>query len=482
MSSDLAAAQAAPVTETPDQMIDKAYGPQMARVKATPETADDLELAQNIAKDAKAMAQDPAMQTGLLRRALALSVEDQEGAPLAEDLISTLVHLKSIKEEAAWQELVKKAGDAIHRRNLGKTDKMLDAYFSWQMQLVRAAMESYDGPAAEKQLNSLATESQASHLKYQADQAFQLIARIRMENPFQQAAAAARNKAAGDDLSLKASDDPKVNLTAGEAILSQTGDCVDAAPFLVRSKDVRWNLILNMHKLRRASNDSPADELLPHPPRSTLASYVEPVLEIPPLGHAAEVPASVAGVAPPAPAAPAKPANPAPGTSSNSRTLPVLPRNMTQADIDKMSPQEFESLKRAMERAGNNEEDPKPAETPPPPSGVKADELVAAAEFLSGMAAPTKRPSSVGKVALLRDAAGLLMQAQSADNAGLSTAQKLELPNKQRAAKEAADKAVADLMTAFDRTSQLPWVNLSSGNIKADWSSSMAYSHWKALD
>ncbi|HTL51346.1 MAG TPA: family 16 glycoside hydrolase, partial [Planctomycetota bacterium] len=124
----------------------------------------------------------------------------------------------------------------------------------------------------------------------------------------------------------------------------------------------------------------------------------------------------------------------------------------------------------------------KPAETPPPPSGVKADELVAAAEFLSGMAAPTKRPSPVGKVALLRDAAGLLMQAQSADNAGLSTAQKLELPNKQRAAKEAADKAVADLMTAFDRTSQLPWVNLSSGNIKADWSSSMAYSHWKALD
>jgi hypothetical protein len=119
---------------------------------------------------------------------------------------------------------------------------------------------------------------------------------------------------------------------------------------------------------------------------------------------------------------------------------------------------------------------------PPPPGQPRGADIVAAAQYLVDLASPAKHPSPIGRIALLRDAAALYVQAQSADSEGLTLAQKLELPSKARTAQEDADKALTDLIAAFDKVAQLPWVQLSQGNLKADWSSTTNYQHWKLLD
>ncbi|MGH7142571.1 MAG: hypothetical protein ACREJ2_00380, partial [Planctomycetota bacterium] len=248
-------------SESPNATIDQIYGAQIAKVRATPSTADDLALAQNMSKDAARMASDPALETALLQRALDLAMADANGGDLAQQIVGTLVQGKVMQPEDAWKALVTKGQDALRQRNLGAADGMLHSYFEWKLQLVRVAVDAHDFNTATQQLGQIRYEAQVQKMKYLADLARLLAARVQMEKPYDSAASEAVRKVAG--LGGKPSQDPKLNLAAGEAVLAQTGDWREAIPYLVRSNDPRWILILNMRLQAKMPDGSPADEILP---------------------------------------------------------------------------------------------------------------------------------------------------------------------------------------------------------------------------
>lgn len=474
--------------ESPEQTIEQVYGPQLTKVRGTPETADDLALAQDLVKDAKTMASDPALVTALLRRAVDLALADPEGAPVAQEIVGMLLQGKGLSEKEAWQELVRKGQDALRRRNLGADDKMRVPWVQWQLQSTRAALDACDSTAADRQLAEILRDIQGQKLKYQADEVRQLAARVRMEAPFLALAAKARKTVDPADPAAEPNADPKLNLAAGETLLAQTGNWQQALPYLVRSGDTRWNLILNMLQQAGVPRGSSADRILPSLPPPLFAIASPAAVAIPPLPAAPAGAANPSPVQTPPPAATPAPAS-APASASTSRRLPAMPLGMTQADLDKMPQRQFDALKAALEKegvGGVRDPGPKPAAEPPPPAApppsVKAADLIDAAQYLTALAAPARRPAPAGKVALLRQAADLLALAQNADGATLSSNQKLTLITQRRAAQDAADQSVVDLLAAFDRSSQLNWISLGKAPLKDTWTSTQNHDKWKVLN
>ncbi|HTL53828.1 MAG TPA: hypothetical protein VL860_14740, partial [Planctomycetota bacterium] len=230
--------------ESPEQLVDSLYGPDLKKAKGTPDTKDDLALADKLIGDAKTAGKNKGFQLALLKRAVLLALEDPDGAPTAQAATEMIVAAQALPAVAAWQDLTDKAAAVLRRRNLGKADKLLEADFAWLMQLSRAALAAGDSAFADRVLAALIRDAQTNRFKLVADEAQQLQAEIRFMAPFQSAAKRELAKI------KPGAEDPKMALQVAEAVLGQTGDWEQAAPLLRSANDPRWNLVAHLRELR----------------------------------------------------------------------------------------------------------------------------------------------------------------------------------------------------------------------------------------
>ncbi|MGH7146017.1 MAG: family 16 glycoside hydrolase [Planctomycetota bacterium] len=386
--------------ETPEQVVEKTYGAELAKVAATKDPKDDVQLADQMIADAKEKNDDPALAKAICLRAIKLAVGEAGNAKGAEAIAQLLIDRHWDTPAEAWGALDAAADAAIGHRGWGPDDPMLEPRRDWHFHEAWALIEAQDGTGAARALDDIARFRDMQSDKFAMDRLRQLQARVNFERPMFEAVkrAVAQAKPA----------DPKSELNAGELILAELGDWTAAAPHLLLAHDPRWNLILQMHVDRKASNRSPGDDVLPGFSGAPEApSGDEPPLDLTGMG---------------------------PGTGG-----------ATALD------------------------------------SKKAADVVAAGDYLLLLAGIGRRPSPIGKIALLREASALLLAAQTLDQTGVSVAQKLQWVAKQRQCDEDADKAMAELNTDYSQLENLGWIPLSTGNLQSDWKLCPSLGSWKVL-
>ncbi|HTL50970.1 MAG TPA: family 16 glycoside hydrolase [Planctomycetota bacterium] len=410
--------------DTPEQIFQKTYAADLKSVRGTVATADDLDLANKIVADAQALKQNKEIHAFMLRQACQLALEDAGGTSVAETITEALISNDGVKELQARQELAGFAAAIIRRRKLGKAEPLMESHCNWQLQVAGVARAQGDDALADRTLAAALQDAQAYGLKFLADTIRELQVWRKWDAADRLAIQQAKPKGG--------SNDPKLNLQAGEAILSQTGNWLAAEAYLKKANDPRCLRIAQLRKERGASNKTVLEVLLP------VAAQFFSVQGL----------VATAGGTPAAPVLPVTPApSPEPGPAGEAPALPPVAEA--------------------------------PAAPLPPAS---AGDVLQLADYLTLLASPPRRASLAGKAFLLEEAAVLTAMAQTLDQSNLTVSQKLGQVTRLRETKEAAAKARAEVIEKFDQECKLSWTALYGKTLADDWFPFSNFDTWKVLE